>query len=84
MFCSVLNDHKPTLSCFIRKKNTIPTNYTAQVQLNIFRISYTKGKIVSVAVMLSRSSTQKELQLNQLNYKKSTPQIHFETLTYDN
>ena len=48
------------------------------------RILYTKRKNLSVADMLSRFCTQKELELNQLKQKQLPPQIHFATLKHDN
>ena len=41
---------------------------------------HTPGKKLSVADMLSRSSTKTELQLNQLKHKQLAPQIEFAIL----
>ena len=60
--------------------------YTAQFQIAKFeklRNKYKRGNYLSVADMLNRSSTQKELQRNQLEHKQLPPQIHSATLTHD-
>ena len=44
------------------------------------KINPTPGKTLSVADMLSRSSTKAELQLNQLKHKQLPPQIDFALL----
>ena len=59
---------------------------TAQMKLGKLQrlhISYTEGKILSVIHMLSRSFTQKDLQLNQTKHKRLLPQIHFAKVTHD-
>ena len=84
---SVLNDLKPTISCFSKKGNLSPVIYTAHMQWNKFqklRFNYTKEENFSVADMLSRSHTQKKLQLNQLKHKQIPLQIRFATLTKSN
>ena len=47
------------------------------------RINYIKGKNLSLADMLDRSSTQEELQLNHLKQNQLLPQVHFAALTHD-
>ena len=68
-FINALNNHKPNLSCFTRQGNLSPLFYAAQIQITKFRtlfIFYAKLKNFSVADMLGRFFTEKQLQLNQL------------------
>ena len=79
----IFTDHKPLLHCFTKKGNLSPRFYRAQMQLTKFsklKIIHTPGKNLSVADMLSRSSTKAELQINQLKHKQLPPQIVFALL----
>ena len=79
----VFTDHKPLLHCFTKKGNLSPRFYRAQMQLTEFsklEIIQTPEKNLSVADMLSRSSTKAELKINQLKHKQLQPQIDFTVL----
>ena len=79
----IFTDHEPLLHCFTKKGNLSPRLHCAQMQLTKFsklKNIHTPGKRLSVADMLSRSSTKTELQLNQLKHKQLAPQIDFAIL----
>ena len=76
----LFTDHKPLLHCFAKKGNLSPRFYRAQMQLTKFsrlKIIHTSGKNLTVADMLSRTFTKKQLQAHQLRHKQLPPQIDF-------
>ena len=79
----LFTDHKPLLHCFAKKGNLSPRFYRAQMQLTKFsklKIIHTPGKNLTVADMLSRTFTKKQLQVHQLRHKQLPPQIEFSIL----
>ena len=69
----VFFDNEPLLHCFTTKSNLSPRFYRARMQLTKFsklKIIHFSRKNLSVAEMLSRSSTEAELQINQLKHKQ--------------
>ena len=82
----IFTEHKPLLHCFTKKGNLSPRFYRAQMQLTKYsklKIIHTPGKNLSVADMLSRSTTKAELQLNHFKHKQLPPQIDFTLLQND-
>ena len=70
---NVLNEQKPTISCFNNKGNFSPIFYTARLQVTKFQkpsFDYRGKKILTAADLLGRPFTQKDLQLNQLKPKQ--------------
>ena len=76
----IFTDHKPLLHCFAKRGNISPRFYRAQMQLtkiSKLKIIHTLGKSLTVLDMLSRTFTKEQLQIHQLPYKQSPPQIDF-------
>ena len=76
----IFPDRKPLLHCFAKKGNLRPRFYREQMQLTKFsklKIVHTPGKNLTVADMLSRTFTKKQLQILQLRHKQFPPQINF-------
>ena len=69
----IFTDHKPLVHCFAKKGNISPRFYRAQMQLTKFsklKFIHTPGKNLTVADMLSRTFTKKQLQIHQLRHKQ--------------
>ena len=78
----IFPDHKPLLYFFAKKGNLSPRFYRLQMQLTKFsklKNIHTPGKNLTVADMLSRTSTKEQLQVHQLRHKQLPPQIDFST-----
>ena len=76
----IFTDHKPLLHCFAEKGNLSPRFYREQMQLTKFsklKIIHTRGKNLTVADMLSKTFTKKQLQIHRLRHKQLPPQINF-------
>ena len=76
----IFTDHKPFLHCFAKTENLSPRFYRAQMQLTKFsklKIIHTPGKNLTVADMLSKTFTKKQLQIHQLRHKQLPPQVNF-------
>ena len=75
----IFTDHKPLLHCLAKKRNLSPRFYRAQMQLlkvSKLKIIHTPGKNLTVADMLLRTFTKKQLQIHQLRHKQLPPQIN--------
>ena len=63
-----------------KKENLSPRFYRAQMQLTKYfklKIIHNPGKNLTVADMLSRTSTKEQLQIHQLRHKQLPPQMDF-------